>query len=159
MTVEFELDGRRLVAINGGPQFTFDEAISLMIECDDQADIDRYWDALTAGGGEEGPCGWCKDRFGLSWQVVPKGMDELFASGDRDRVARATRAMLAMKRIDIAALERAVAFGRWRAGDVRSILEAGTGVARPTAPGDALIVELPTVPTRALADYAPSELS
>jgi predicted 3-demethylubiquinone-9 3-methyltransferase (glyoxalase superfamily) len=107
MTVEFELDGRRLVAINGGPQFTFDEAISLMIECDDQAEIDHYWDALTAGGGEEGPCGWCKDRFGLSWQVVPKGMDELFASGDRDRVARATRAMFAMKRIDIAALERA----------------------------------------------------
>jgi predicted 3-demethylubiquinone-9 3-methyltransferase (glyoxalase superfamily) len=106
MTVEFELDGQRLVGINGGPEFTFDEAVSLMIECDDQAEIDHYWDALTAGG-EEGPCGWLKDRFGLSWQVVPKGMDAMFASDDTARVARAMQAMFAMKRIDIAALERA----------------------------------------------------
>jgi predicted 3-demethylubiquinone-9 3-methyltransferase (glyoxalase superfamily) len=106
MTVEFELDGQRFVGINGGPEFTFDEAVSLMIECDDQAEIDHYWDALTAGG-EEGPCGWLKDRFGLSWQVVPKGMDAMFASEDRDRAARAMQAMFAMKRIDIAALERA----------------------------------------------------
>ncbi len=106
MTVEFELDGQRFVGINGGPEFTFDEAVSLMIECDDQAEIDHYWDALTAGG-EEGPCGWLKDRFGLSWQVVPKGMDAMFASEDTDRAARAMQAMFAMKRIDIAALERA----------------------------------------------------
>ena len=106
LTVEFELDGQRFVGINGGPEFTFDEAVSLMIECDDQAEIDHYWDALTAGG-EEGPCGWLKDRFGLSWQVVPKGMDAMFANEDKARAARAMQAMFAMKRIDIAALERA----------------------------------------------------
>ena len=107
MTVEFELDGQRFVAINGGPDFPFTEAVSLMIECDDQAEIDHYWDALTADGGEEGPCGWCKDRFGLSWQVVPKGMDALFAGEDKRRATQAMQAMFAMKRIDIAALERA----------------------------------------------------
>ncbi len=108
MTVEFELDGQRFVGINGGPQFTFDEAVSFMIECDSQEEIDGYWDALTAGGGEEGPCGWCKDRFGLSWQVVPRGMDEMFApDADPARAARAMEAMLAMRRIDMAALERA----------------------------------------------------
>src|SRR5688500_5424440 len=73
MTVEFQLDGHRFVAINGGPQFTFDEAISLEIECADQDEVDRYWERLTDGG-SEGPCGWCKDRYGLSWQVVPRGM-------------------------------------------------------------------------------------
>jgi predicted 3-demethylubiquinone-9 3-methyltransferase (glyoxalase superfamily) len=108
MTVEFELDGQRFVGINGGPQFTFDEAVSFMIECDSQEEIDGYWDALTAGGGEEGPCGWCKDRFGLSWQVVPRGMDEMFAPDAYPaRAARAMEAMLAMRRIDMAALERA----------------------------------------------------
>ena len=107
LTVEFELDGQRFVAINGGPEFTFDEAVSLMIECDDQTEIDYYWDALTSGGGEEGPCGWLKDRFGLSWQVVPKGMDAMFASEDKARVTRAMRAMFTMKKIDIAAMERA----------------------------------------------------
>jgi predicted 3-demethylubiquinone-9 3-methyltransferase (glyoxalase superfamily) len=109
MTVEFELDGQRFVGINGGPQFTFDESVSFMIECEDQAEIDRYWDALLAGGGEEGPCGWLKDRFGLSWQVVPKGMDALFADPDRGRATRAMEAMFTMKKIDVAALERAAA--------------------------------------------------
>jgi predicted 3-demethylubiquinone-9 3-methyltransferase (glyoxalase superfamily) len=107
MTVEFELDGRRFVGINGGPEFTFDEAVSFQIDCEDQAEIDRYWAALLAGGGQEGPCGWLKDRFGLSWQVVPKGMHAFFADPDTARVNRAMEAMLGMRKIDIAALERA----------------------------------------------------
>jgi predicted 3-demethylubiquinone-9 3-methyltransferase (glyoxalase superfamily) len=105
MVVEFELLGQRFVAINGGPEFTFDEAISLQILCADQAEIDYYWQKLTDGG-EEGPCGWCKDRYGLSWQVTPKGMSELFA-GDTAGAARATQALFAMKKIDIAAIEAA----------------------------------------------------
>src|SRR3954452_15259058 len=107
LTVELELDGQRFTAINGGPQFTFDEAISFAIECADQAEIDAYWAKLTDGG-EEGPCGWLKDRFGLSWQVVPKGMGDYFA-GDPDRARRAMEAMLQMKKIDIAAMEAAAA--------------------------------------------------
>ena len=82
MTVEFELDGQRFVGINGGPEFTFDEAISLEIDCEDQAEIDYYWERLSEGGAE-GPCGWLKDRYGLSWQVVPTGMDEMFSDPDR----------------------------------------------------------------------------
>ena len=108
LTVELELDGQRFTAINGGPQFTFDEAISFLIECGDQAEIDRYWDALREGGGEEGPCGWLKDRYGLSWQVVPKGMGDYFA-GDPDpaRAQRAMQAMLGMRKLDVAALKAA----------------------------------------------------
>ena len=106
MTVEFELDGQRFVAINGGPQFHFDEAVSFEISCSDQDEVDRYWDALTDGG-EAGPCGWCKDRFGLSWQVVPEGMDELFADPDSSRVDRAMQAMLQMSKLDIAELRAA----------------------------------------------------
>ncbi|HEV2776969.1 MAG TPA: VOC family protein [Solirubrobacteraceae bacterium] len=107
MTVEFELDGQRFVAINGGPQFTFSEAISLEIECADQDEVDRYWERLTDGG-SEGPCGWCKDRYGLSWQVVPRGMEELFSpEADPKRAARAMQAMFAMKKLDIAALRSA----------------------------------------------------
>jgi predicted 3-demethylubiquinone-9 3-methyltransferase (glyoxalase superfamily) len=115
MTVEFELDGQRFVGINGGPQFTFDEAVSFQIDCETQEEIDRYWEQLTADGGEEGPCGWLKDRFGLSWQVVPGGMEELFDDPDRDRATRAMQAMLQMKKIDIAAL-RAAADGVPAAG-------------------------------------------
>lgn len=111
MTVEFALDGQRFVAINGGPDFPFTEAVSLMVECADQAEIDHYWDALTSGGGEEGPCGWCKDRFGLSWQVVPAGMDAFFAGPDTDRVTRAMRAMFGMRKIDVAALHAAADAG------------------------------------------------
>jgi predicted 3-demethylubiquinone-9 3-methyltransferase (glyoxalase superfamily) len=106
MTVEFELNGQRFVGINGGPQFTFDEAVSFQITCEDQDEIDRYWEQLTEGG-EEGPCGWLKDRFGLSWQVVPSGMDELFADPDPGRAQRAMQAMLGMRKLDIAALDEA----------------------------------------------------
>ena len=105
MVVEFELDGTRVVAINGGPQFTFSEAVSLQVSCADQEEIDHYWDALAAGG-EEGPCGWLKDRYGVSWQVTPTGMDELFA-GDTERARRAMEAMFGMKKLDVAALRAA----------------------------------------------------
>jgi predicted 3-demethylubiquinone-9 3-methyltransferase (glyoxalase superfamily) len=105
LTVEFELLGQRFVGINGGPEFTFDEAISLQVECEDQAEIDSYWAKLTDGG-SEGPCGWCKDRYGLSWQITPKGMSEFF-EGDPDAAARAIQAMFKMKKLDVAALEAA----------------------------------------------------
>jgi predicted 3-demethylubiquinone-9 3-methyltransferase (glyoxalase superfamily) len=106
MTVEFELDGHRFVAINGGPQFKFDEAVSFMISCETQDEVDYYWGRLSEGG-EEGPCGWLKDRFGLSWQVVPTGMEELFSDPDPQRAERAMEAMLKMRKIDIAALRSA----------------------------------------------------
>jgi predicted 3-demethylubiquinone-9 3-methyltransferase (glyoxalase superfamily) len=106
MTVEFELDGQRFVGINGGPEFTFDEAVSFQITCETQEEIDRYWERLTEGG-EEGPCGWLKDRFGLSWQVVPTGMDEFLTDPDPKRAERAMRAMLQMRKVDIAALRSA----------------------------------------------------
>jgi len=106
MTVEFELDGQRFVAINGGPEFTFDEAVSFQIECHTQDEIDYYWEKLTEGG-SEGPCGWCKDRFGLSWQVAPTGMEELFNDPDPERARRAMEAMLGMKKLDIATLQAA----------------------------------------------------
>jgi predicted 3-demethylubiquinone-9 3-methyltransferase (glyoxalase superfamily) len=106
MTVEWELDGQRFVGINGGPEFKFSEAISLQINCEDQDEIDYYWERLTDGG-EEGPCGWLKDRYGLSWQVTPTGMDEVFSSPDKERANRAMKAMLQMKKIDVAALREA----------------------------------------------------
>jgi predicted 3-demethylubiquinone-9 3-methyltransferase (glyoxalase superfamily) len=106
MTVEFELDGHRFVGINGGPQFTFDEAVSFEIDCETQEEIDYFWARLSEGG-EEGPCGWVKDRFGLSWQVVPTGMEELFSDPDPQRAARAMKAMLQMGKLDIAALRSA----------------------------------------------------
>jgi predicted 3-demethylubiquinone-9 3-methyltransferase (glyoxalase superfamily) len=106
MTVEFELDGQRFVGINGGPKFTFTEAISLQISCEDQEEVDYFWERLTDGG-EEGQCGWLKDRYGLSWQVVPKGMDDVFSDPDPERARRATQAMLGMRKLDIAALRSA----------------------------------------------------
>jgi predicted 3-demethylubiquinone-9 3-methyltransferase (glyoxalase superfamily) len=106
MTVEFELDGQRFVGINGGPQFTFDEAVSFQISCEDQDEVDYYWERLSEEG-EEGPCGWLKDRYGLSWQVVPTGMDELFSDPDPKRAERAMKAMLEMGKLDIAALRSA----------------------------------------------------
>jgi predicted 3-demethylubiquinone-9 3-methyltransferase (glyoxalase superfamily) len=106
MTVDFELDGQRFTGINGGPDFKFDEAISLLINCADQAEVDYYWERLTDGG-KEGPCGWLKDRYGLSWQVIPSGMEELFADPDQERADRAMRAMLQMKKIDLEELNRA----------------------------------------------------
>ncbi len=106
MTVEFELDGQRFVGINGGPDFTFDEAVSFQITCEDQDEIDYYWERLTEGG-EEGPCGWLKDKYGLSWQVVPSGMEELFSDPDPGRAQRAMQAMLEMRKLDIDALHAA----------------------------------------------------
>ena len=106
MTVEWEIGGQRFVGINGGPEFTFSEAVSFQITCETQDEIDCYWEKLTDGG-EEGPCGWCKDRFGLSWQVVPTGMEELFADPDQTRADRAMRAMFGMRKLDIAALRDA----------------------------------------------------
>jgi predicted 3-demethylubiquinone-9 3-methyltransferase (glyoxalase superfamily) len=106
MTIEFELDGQRFVGINGGPQFTFDEAVSFQIDCETQDDIDFYWERLTEGG-EESQCGWLKDRFGLSWQVVPTGMEEVFSDPDPQRAERAMKAMFQMRKIDVAALRAA----------------------------------------------------
>ena len=106
LTVDFELDGQRVTAINGGPQFHFDEAISLLIDCKDQEEVDYYWAKLSQGG-EEGPCGWVKDRYGLSWQVVPGGMEELLNDPDSERAVRAMTAMLGMKKLDVAALQAA----------------------------------------------------
>jgi predicted 3-demethylubiquinone-9 3-methyltransferase (glyoxalase superfamily) len=106
LTVEFELDGQRFVAINGGPQFTFDEAVSFQITCETQDELDAYWERLSAGG-SQGPCGWLKDRYGLSWQVVPEGMEELFAAPDPERARRAMQAMLKMSKLDIAELRAA----------------------------------------------------
>ena len=103
LTVDFVLDGQEYTAINGGPQFTFDEAISLLVNCGDQAEVDYYWDKLSEGG-EEGPCGWLKDRYGLSWQVTPPGMAELLNDPDPARGQRATQAMFGMKKLDMAAL-------------------------------------------------------
>jgi predicted 3-demethylubiquinone-9 3-methyltransferase (glyoxalase superfamily) len=106
MTVEWELDGQRFVGINGGPEFKFDEAVSFQINCEDQDEVDYYWERLSDGG-EQGPCGWLKDRYGLSWQVVPAGMEELFTDPDPERAQRAMQAMLKMRKLDIAALRAA----------------------------------------------------
>ena len=108
MTVAFELDGQPFTALNGGPQFTFSEAVSFQVACDGQDEVDRYWNTL-AEGGEEGPCGWLKDRFGLSWQVFPKRLPELLADPDREKSQRVMAAMLKMKKIDVGELERAAA--------------------------------------------------
>lgn len=109
MMVTFELDGQEFVALNGGPQFSFNESISLQIPCEDQAEVDHYWDGLIANGGEESQCGWLKDPFGVSWQVFPTRLPELISDPDPARAQRAMRAMLEMKRIDIAAVEAAAA--------------------------------------------------
>jgi predicted 3-demethylubiquinone-9 3-methyltransferase (glyoxalase superfamily) len=108
MTVEFVLDGQPFIALNGGPHFQFNEAVSFSIDCDRQAEVDDYWSRLSEGG-EEGPCGWLKDRFGLSWQVNPARLGELLRDSDRARSQRVMTAMLKMKKIDIAELERAAA--------------------------------------------------
>jgi predicted 3-demethylubiquinone-9 3-methyltransferase (glyoxalase superfamily) len=106
LTVQFTLAGTRFVALNGGPQFPFTEAVSFQIACADQAEVDRLWSALSDGGSES-RCGWLKDRWGLSWQVVPTRLHELFADPDPNRARRATEAMLKMGKLDVAALERA----------------------------------------------------
>ena len=107
MTVAFELDGRPYVALNGGSDYRFNEAVSFQISCQDQDEVDRYWSALTADGGQEGPCGWCKDRWGLSWQIVPQALPRLLGDPDQERAQRAMQAMLKMGKLDIAALQAA----------------------------------------------------
>ena len=109
LAVNFTLAGQSYIALNGGPEFPFTEAISLSIDCEDQAEVDRYWSALLADGGQESVCGWLKDRFGVSWQVIPRRLPELLRSPDRDAAARALQAMLGMVKIDVAELERAAA--------------------------------------------------
>ena len=107
LVVDFTLNGQRFQGLNGGPEFRFNEATSFVIECEDQAEVDRLWEALTVDGGEPGPCGWLKDRFGLSWQVVPRRLNELVDDPDPERARRAMEAMLKMGKIDVAELERA----------------------------------------------------
>ncbi len=108
VTVAFELNGQKFVALNGGPQFTFNEAISFQIHCDDQDEVDYYWSKLSEGG-EEGPCGWLKDKYGVSWQVIPTVLIDMIGDPDPAKAKRATEAMLSMRKLDIAALEKAYA--------------------------------------------------
>ena len=107
ITASFELDGRPFVALNGGPEFTFDEAVSIQVHCEGQEEVDYYWNALTADGGEESMCGWLKDRFGFSWQIIPSRLTELLKDPDPGRAQRALGAMLKMRRIVVADLEAA----------------------------------------------------
>ena len=107
LTVDFTLRGQNFVGLNGGPDFKFNEAVSFMIDCEDQGEVDRYWDALVAGGGEHGPCGWLKDRFGLSWQVIPKRLNELLEGPDPAGAERAMQAMLKMGKLNVTELEAA----------------------------------------------------
>jgi predicted 3-demethylubiquinone-9 3-methyltransferase (glyoxalase superfamily) len=106
MTVEFELNGQKFIGLNGGPHFRFNEAVSFQIPCADQAEVDYYWGRLTDGG-EESQCGWLKDRYGVSWQVVPDGLVEMITDPDPEKARRATEAMYTMKKIDIAAIRKA----------------------------------------------------
>lgn len=107
MVVEFEIAGQKFVALNGGPQFKFNESVSFMIDCKDQNEVDYYWSRLTADGGEESMCGWLKDKFGVSWQVIPHGMNDLIAGSDKEASQRAMQAMLQMKKLDIQKLKDA----------------------------------------------------
>jgi predicted 3-demethylubiquinone-9 3-methyltransferase (glyoxalase superfamily) len=107
LTVSFTLDGKPFMGLDGGPDFQFTEAISFSIECVDQAEVDRYWELLTADGGAPGPCGWLKDQFGVSWQVVPSQMNEMLNSTDRDGARRAMNAMLQMGKLDVEQLRAA----------------------------------------------------
>ncbi len=109
LSVNFTLDGRSFIVLNGGPEFPFTEAISLSIDCDGQAEVDRCWEGLLAGGGQPSVCGWLKDRFGLSWQVIPRQLPDMLRSDDRAAARRAMEAMLRMVKIDVAELERAYA--------------------------------------------------
>jgi len=108
MTVDFELDGQKFVALNGGPQFTFNEAISYQVSCKNQDEVDYYWSKL-AEGGEEGPCGWLKDKFGLSWQIIPEALPRLLEDPDQEKSQRVMAAMLEMGKIEVEGLERAAA--------------------------------------------------
>lgn len=107
MMVSFELEGQRFYGVNGGPQYHFTEAVSFLVDCESQEEVDFYWSKLTAGGGQPGQCGWLKDRFGLSWQIIPKALGRLMGDQDRARAGRVMEAMLTMGKIDIAGLQRA----------------------------------------------------
>ena len=107
MTVTFQLEGQSFYALNGGPQFKFTEAISLFVDCETQAEVDDLWKQLTAGGGSEGQCGWLKDKYGLSWQIIPRHLGRMLTDTDQVKANRALQAMLKMKKIDIATLETA----------------------------------------------------
>ena len=107
MTVTFELAGQKFLALNGGPQFTFNEAISFQVSCETQNEVDYLWSTLSQGG-EEGPCGWLKDKYGVSWQIIPTALDELVSDPDTVKSQKAVKAMLGMGKIDIEALQRAV---------------------------------------------------
>jgi predicted 3-demethylubiquinone-9 3-methyltransferase (glyoxalase superfamily) len=109
LTVEFELDGQKFLALNGGPLFKFTEAVSFQVLCEDQKEIDYYWDKLRGGGGQESQCGWLKDRFGLSWQVVYSKLPEMLLDTDRAKVDRVFKAFMPMKKFDVAALDKAYA--------------------------------------------------
>jgi len=109
LTMSFELAGTRYMALNGGPIFQPNEAVSIFVNCRDQAEVDRLWDALVGNGGAESQCGWCRDRYGFSWQIVPEAMPNYIAGPDKARAARAMQAMLAMKKLDLAMIERAYA--------------------------------------------------
>jgi len=107
LTGTFQLEGQQFMALNGGPQFKFTEAISLFVNCETQAEVDELWNKLTAGGGAESQCGWLKDKFGLSWQIIPTVLGRLFGDTDRVKANRAIQAMLQMKKLDIAKLQQA----------------------------------------------------
>jgi predicted 3-demethylubiquinone-9 3-methyltransferase (glyoxalase superfamily) len=107
MIVQFELDGQQIVALNGGPQFQFTEAISLSVDCKTEEEVDRYWTMLSGNGGSEGPCGWLKDRFGLSWQIVPTILPQMLSDPDPQKAKRVMEAMMKMKKIEIPALKKA----------------------------------------------------
>jgi predicted 3-demethylubiquinone-9 3-methyltransferase (glyoxalase superfamily) len=109
LTVDFQLEGQRFTALNGGPEFTFDEAVSFLVNCEDQDEVDELWDALSADGGETSVCGWLKDKYGLSWQVIPTALERLIGDPDQEKAQRAMEAMLKMTKIDIAELEGAFA--------------------------------------------------
>ena len=106
-TVSFELDGQEFIGLNAGPQFKFNEAISMFVNCEDQAEVDELWNKLTADGGEESMCGWLKDKYGLSWQIIPKQLGELMGDPDPAKAQRVTQAMLQMRKIDVAGLQKA----------------------------------------------------
>jgi predicted 3-demethylubiquinone-9 3-methyltransferase (glyoxalase superfamily) len=111
MTVHFELDGQQFIALNGGPDFKFNEAISLEVNCKSQEEVDSLWSSLTADGGEEGPCGWLKDKYGVSWQIVPNVLYQLIKDPDQEKAQRVMAAMLQMRKIEIDELEKAAAAG------------------------------------------------
>lgn len=107
MVVNFQIEGQEIIALNGGPQFRFSEAFSLLVNCDTQDEVDYYWARLTADGGRESMCGWLKDKFGFSWQIVPVQLSKLLGDEDRERAGRVMQAMLTMKKLELATLERA----------------------------------------------------